>query len=1090
MGKKPTYQELKDLNERLKERIKFLEKSIKELETDRTDQAEFIAESHSPEIFFKAFHSNPALMAISNFRNTAYIDVNKAFLDALGYEREEIIGRTSADLQLFVNIVQQNKFLSDLQKRKKVRDHEVKIKTKSGDQRIGLFSAETIMLNDEPCLLTIINDITERKKAERILRQAESRYKLIFENMSNCVAVYQAVDKGKDFVFLEFNAAAEKVEKISAGEVIGRRITDVFPAVKEFGFFDSLKRVYKTGESEILPISFYKDGRISGWRKNLVYKLPTDEIVAIYEDYTELKRQEENLKRSEQRFREFAELFPAIVCEATMAGHLSYANSFAVESFGYTKEEVRQGIIFDDLLTPAGFRKARFQLLRQIKGEKIDAFELTAVRKDRSTFPALAYVDPILENKKPVGFRGVMFDLTSQKKAQEELQTEKALLEHLIESAPEGIVQTDNRGKLLRMNSEFVKLFGYTKKETIGKELDKLISSGNLLKEAQRTTNSIASGKTVSMEAVRKRKDGTLIDVSLLGTPVIIKDKQIGIFGIYRDISERKRIERVQQLIYEISKAVHTTENLDQLFQIIKEQLSTIMDTKNFFIALYNKETDSLTLPFFRDEKDQFDSIPAGKTLTAYVIRQNKPVLADSILISELEEKGEVELVGTPCKVWLGVPLRAEDEIVGVISLQSYDDENAFSERDLQILQFISSQAGLSIDRKRAEQNLIIAKQKAEEAAMAKQQFLSTMSHEIRTPLNAVIGMTHLLFQENPREDQLEYLNALKFSGENLLVLINDILDFSKIDAGKVFFEEISFSIKELINGIKQTFIYRTEEKGLKLMVMVDAGIADYVLGDSTRLNQVLTNLIGNAIKFTEKGSVKIEIKLVKETNRLVEIEFSVQDTGIGIPADKLEYIFDSFTQAGPDTTRKYGGTGLGLAISKKLLELQNSDLMIESTPGKGSRFFFQLTFKKSPEKSTQVLTMDLEEKFDQLKGKRILHVEDNEVNQIVAEKLLVKKGIQVDHAGNGKEALEKLTKNNYDLILMDLHMPEMNGYEAAKAIRVDKDPKISSIPIIAITASVMMEVQEQVQECGMNDFILKPFNPYELYQKILVLLI
>jgi len=235
---------------------------------------------------------------------------------------------------------------------------------------------------------------------------------------------------------------------------------------------------------------------------------------------------------------------------------------------------------------------------------------------------------------------------------------------------------------------------------------------------------------------------------------------------------------------------------------------------------------------------------------------------------------------------------------------------------------------------------------------------------------------------------------------------------------------------------------------------------------------------------------VKIEIKLVKETNRLVEIEFSVQDTGIGIPADKLEYIFDSFTQAGPDTTRKYGGTGLGLAISKKLLELQNSDLMIESTPGKGSRFFFQLTFKKSPEKSTQVLTMDLEEKFDQLKGKRILHVEDNEVNQIVAEKLLVKKGIQVDHAGNGKEALEKLTKNNYDLILMDLHMPEMNGYEAAKAIRVDKDPKISSIPIIAITASVMMEVQEQVQECGMNDFILKPFNPYELYQKILVLLI
>ncbi len=1090
MGKKPTYRELKDSNEQLKKRIKSLEKKVKEFETGQNGQTKPIPDNHSPEIFFKAFHSNPALMAISSFRESTYIDVNKAFLDTLGYEREEIVGSTSSDLQLFVDIIQGNKLLTDLQKKKKVRDHEMKIKTKSGKHRIGLFSAETIMLNDEPCLLTIINDITERKKAEKTLRQAESRYKLIFENMSNCVAVYQAADQGKDFIFLEFNAAAERVEKIRADEVIGRRITEVFPGVKKIGFLDALQRVYKSGESEILPISFYEDGRISGWRKNMLYKLPTEEIVAIYEDYTELKRQEESLKRSEQRFREFAELLPAIVCEAKMDGCLTFANSHAIASFGYTKEEVNQGIIFNNLLPPEGFKKARFKLLRRIKGEEIDAFELTAIRKDRTTFPTLAYVNPIIENNKPVGFRGVMFDITAQKKAQEDLQTEKALLEHLIESAPEVIVQTNNKGKLLRTNSEFVRLFGYTKKEAIGKELDKLISSGKLLEEAQHITNSIAKGKTVSLETARVRKDGTMIDVSLLGTPIITHGEQIGVFGIYRDISERKRTERVQQLIYEISRAAYTTENLDQLFQIIKEQLSTVMDTKNFFIALYQKETNTLTLPFFRDEKDKFDTIPAGKTLTAYVIRENKPVLADTKLISNLEEKSEIELVGTPCKVWMGVPLRAEDEIIGVISLQSYDDEQAFSERDLQILQFISNQAGLTIDRKRAEQNLIIAKQKAEEAAIAKQQFLSTMSHEIRTPLNAVIGMTHLLLQEDPREDQLEYLNALKFSGENLLVLINDILDFSKIDAGKVFFEEISFNIKELLNGIKQTFIYRAEEKGLKLMVRVDPGIADFVLGDSTRLNQVLTNLIGNAIKFTEKGWVKIEITFVKETNQLVEIEFSVEDTGIGIPANKLEYIFESFTQAGTDTTRKYGGTGLGLAISRKLLELQNSELKVESAPGKGSRFFFTLTFKKSRKKTTKVLTMDMEEKFNQLKGKRILHVEDNEVNQIVAEKLLVKKGMEVNHAGNGNEALKKLAKNEYDLILMDLHMPEMNGYEAAQVIRNSSDPKIRSIPIIAITASVMIEVQEKVKESGMNDFILKPFNPNELYQKIMTLLI
>jgi len=1090
MSNKPSYQELLDSHEKLKLQIRSLEKKLKDINQGSVPPHDISDESYSAELFYKAFHSNPALMAISDFHDAVYMDVNEAFLTNLGYNRKEIIGRTSTELQLYVDLIQSDQFLSNLQKGKKVQDFEVRIKTKSGDTRIGMFSAETIILNGEPCLLTIINDITERKKAEAVLRQAESRYKLMFENMSNCVAMYQAIEDGNDFKILGFNAAAGKVEKIKSEKVVGKKITEVFPGVKEFGFLDALKRVYKSGESENLPIAFYKDDRISGWRKNLLYKLPTDEIVAIYEDQTQHKLNEENLRRSEERFKEFAEIFPAIICEAKIDGELTYANKYALESFRYTPEEVKKGIKFDDLLTPDDYRIARVNLLKQVRGVEIGAHELKAVRKDGTTFPALAYVHPIIENKKAIGFRGVMLNISSRKRAEEELQTEKSFLEHLIESAPEAIVQTDNKGKLIRINSEFVNLFGYIKDEAIGKSLDKLITTGEQVKEAKELSGEIANGKVVSTETIRTHKDGSIIDVSLLGTPVIINGEHVGVFGIYRDISERKRAERIQKLIYEISHAVLTTENLEQLFQIIKEQLSTIMDTKNFFIALYNKETDSLSLPFFRDEKDQFDSIPAGKTLTAYVIRENKPILLDSNAVIQLEKEGKVDLVGTPSKVWLGVPLQAEDEIVGVISLQSYDDENAFNERDLEILQFISNQAGLSIDRKRAEQNLIIAKQKAEEAAMAKQQFLSTMSHEIRTPMNAVIGMTHLLMQEEPREDQMEYLNALKFSGENLLVLINDILDFSKIESGKVFFEETSFSLNDLVSGIKQTFIYRSDEKGLNLVLEVDSAIPDYVIGDPARLNQVLTNLIGNAIKFTENGSVKIGIILKKELNRSVDIEFSVQDTGIGIPADKLDYIFESFSQASTDTTRKFGGTGLGLAICKKLLELQNSEIKVESNPGEGSKFYFQLTFRKSDTVSPKVITMDLEESFERLKGKRILYAEDNEINQIVAEKLLVKRGVEIENAENGKVAIEKLAAGTYDLILMDLHMPEMNGYEATKIIRNSKDPKIKSIPIIAITASVMIEVQEEIRRSGMNDFILKPFNPNELYQKILAQLI
>ncbi|MDX2250006.1 MAG: ATP-binding protein [Bacteroidia bacterium] len=390
--------------------------------------------------------------------------------------------------------------------------------------------------------------------------------------------------------------------------------------------------------------------------------------------------------------------------------------------------------------------------------------------------------------------------------------------------------------------------------------------------------------------------------------------------------------------------------------------------------------------------------------------------------------------------------------------------------------------------RKQQQKNLIEAKERAEEAVKARSQFLSVMSHEIRTPMNAVIGTTHLLMQENPRPDQIDNLETLQFSAENLLVIINDILDYSKIEAGKIEFEETEFNLKTLAQRIFKSLGQKASEKNLQFILDNDPALPENVLGDPTRLSQILTNLLNNAIKFTEKGSVSLQTKVKWVVEDEAEITFLVSDTGIGIPSDKIEHIFDSFTQASSDTTRKYGGTGLGLAICKRLVELQGSEIRVESEVGKGSVFFFTLTMKSGSKKSADPSSGVEKEDFQNLGGVKVLLVEDNRINQKIATKFLEKWGVDVAIADNGKIALDMISQSAYALILMDLQMPEMDGYEATRKIR-EMDGNLAHIPIIALTASAMNEVQGNVEQAGMNGYASKPFNPRELYRKIVALL-
>lgn len=898
----------------------------------------------------------------------------------------------------------------------------------------------------------------------------------IIESSSSYFALFKITADNR-ILILDLNEKAASIESVCIPDARDKHLDEVFFPHRE-RLVSLIHDTLKSGVARKLAVSEDNSDSLGHY---IGFNIAYGNILVTWEPGRDQKN-EDNLAGQKLLFEYFAEMFPEMIYEIDMSGNVIYANSLAINFFGISREDIAAGIHISKVF-PGNFPRM-MENLRNLHAPDQIFNEYYITMKDGSLVPIMTHSFALFHDKKKIGYRGIVFDISKQKNYEAKINREKNILKHLVDSIPEAIVLIDRDGIISNMNKEFTSMFGYTREEVIGKNVDELITPDYLRNESYDLELVRKKGRLIK-NTIRHDKEGNLINVSLTAVSLTTNDETAAYMNIYRNITQERKTQIIQEIVYNISTAALNQTEIKDIYATIVRELSKIWDTNNFFIALYDSKTDTLSMPLFSDEKDKFEHVSARKTITKWVIGLRKSVLLKINDLKDLEDSGDIDLVGTPCKVWMGVPLKAEKEIIGLMALQDYHDEDKFTTDDVNVLEFIANQIAIAIQRRTMIDNMIQASHKAEEAAQSKQQFMSTMSHEIRTPLNEVIGITNLLLQGSPREDQMDFIKTLRFSGNHLLTLVNDVLDYNKMESGKIVFEQNTFSMNDFMNDILRTYSYRAQAKNLEFEIIKEDNLPNEVIGDSIRLNQILSNLLSNALKFTKLGYIHVILKEKERNNNKIGIEFTVKDSGLGIPKDKHKMIFESFTQASPDTTRHFGGTGLGLAICKKLVELQGGSIDIESEPGKGSSFRFVLSFG-IPDQEIKPKASDISETYIGLEGRRILVAEDNKINFFVANKFLTGWGVNVTHVENGQLAVEMLENAEFDLVLMDLHMPVMDGIEATRRIRNSENPRIRNMPVIALTAAILSESHDKIADLSINDYVLKPFKPQDLFNKIL----
>ncbi len=651
-------------------------------------------------------------------------------------------------------------------------------------------------------------------------------------------------------------------------------------------------------------------------------------------------------------------------------------------------------------------------------------------------------------------FQCTVRDITERKTMESALVHSNNKFQNIFNSSPFAIalIQLEN-GIIQDINDEFTSMFGFTKDDVKGQSTVDLA----ILTEDERTkmVDYVKThGSTKNREHSYRTKSGAII-TCIYSNILIEVDGVPNILVMFSNITELKRLEGA---LAESNKKFLT------IFSSSLQAVSVCENSTDGKPGILT-EVNTAFCELFKIKKSE-------------TIGRSLPELG---LIAETDMRG-MSSGGTAKKIVVNHEItmarKTGEKITCLISF----NEVELSGKSYRITLFNDI-----TERKKLENELVYAKNKAEESTRTKELFVANMSHEIRTPMTGIIGLSELLGQTQLNSEQQEYLDGIRHSSESLLTIINEILDISKINAGKIIFEKIPFNIHSIIKHVAFTLEPRAKAKGVTFKFTIDKSVPEKVVGDSVRLSQILWNLAGNALKFTEQGFVEVTVKKQSEENDKVRLLFAIKDTGIGIDNNRISDIFEEFTQAETTTSRKYGGTGLGLTIANKLVEMQGGKITVESIPGAGSTFTFSLEYGNTSQANLPDITNEklLSESPVDLAGISILLAEDNKVNQGVCRKILTGRGAKVDIVDDGKKVIENLNANMYDIILMDIQMPEMDGYEATNFIRSKMQLPKSGIPILALTAFAMEGENEKCLNAGMNGYVSKPFKSSELCAKI-----
>lgn len=829
------------------------------------------------------------------------------------------------------------------------------------------------------------------------------------------------------------------------------------------------KKPIKIGQKVSLD---YRDGKLV-------------KIRAIARELSDVHLLRKELHDRESQYKILSENSRDVIGVHAIDGSYKYISQAARVSMGYLPDDVL-GKTPRDFIHPNDLGSIKGFLRSLVRGElEMTNFECRIRKADGEYIWMEIYTRAILDEHGNIsGFHSSARDISERKQNQNQVSL-------LIENTTDAIWAIDKDLKFIYFNSVFQDLhvrrtgkavrIGATLKPdhvqaTFEREFDFLLRALKGVKNSQE---------------IRFYIKDQLFVMDNSATPIFNEAEEVtGVTVFSRNITQQfQEKERLYNYQTGLKLLNDLAVNNLPTKELLTHSLTSICDYLDMPIGIISRISDKgYQATYYVDPEGRMDWKDEKETrftnsYSELTFKKKRVLLID--------QGSQSEHSGHPCfknsgqiKSYIGAPITVDDRLYGTVEFVSGKRRKVmFGDQDGEFMKLFANWIGSVLTKESSYRSLKREKERAEEASIAKADFLSMMSHEVRTPLNGIIGTTHLLLKKNPSEEQLPKLNILKKSSDHLLAIVTDILDFAKIEEGKILLENAEFNLRELLDALCVNYQTLIEEKGISLKLEYDDQLHANYWGDQVRLNQIFHNLVNNAIKFTEQGAVTIKCQRLNKVNTYDQIRFEISDTGIGISEENIEAIFGVFSQAEKSITRRFGGSGLGLSITKKLLELMDSEIKVQSKKGEGTTFSFELGLKRGSGISIQK-TVSKEEKKEKLHG-NVLIVEDNIFNRVIAKDFAEARGLRVFEAENGQEATNILKGQGMDLVLLDIQMPIMDGYETVTWIREQEEGYYQDLPVIALTASAMVEVQNKVYRCGMNDFLTKPFVPDDFYKKI-----